>query len=576
MSLLISLSISAGSSLVSALVTRGYLKGRHESELDAFDNQVTGEIESSLLLYGSLKKRVNSIFDAIGEKEQRYERRLENQRTTIKSLQDTLEEYVDSNSSEEGDPLMRSFQRREKELERMRELHAELAATSAQQARLLEQAVAGFQPSEDELRTQEELVGTWRERLDEAESQAEVSISNLEQKIGALEPQAMQLEQRERELGQVRADLKSAQKQAKSDLEEAATKNEQLVVEANQIAESLAALRAKSQDSSAVVADLEKQLKEKRAAASNADCRAEDAETKIGALEEQLEHARQAFEDRVTSHADESRDLQAQLDSATSASQDLAKKSKSLEEQSENLASRLEIAEQAYESAEAKAKGSESDLELSRASCDSSMAENADLQAKILQFELDLEDAETKADSMLEVARVSAAFANEKRRVAQEKSKAAEAETLNKLDALEAKTIERDAEVKQASELLEQRCANLEAKLQKAEASEREREAKLEQEHAERDELQKVLDQVESAKSDLAGELEHASKKSAEQAERIEALETSLVMASGEADDQRQAARNKMSTVQEAKKMLEAMRPMLEGLESTLKEDESE
>lgn len=59
-----------------------------------------------------------------------------------------------------------------------------------------------------------------------------------------------------------------------------------------------------------------------------------------------------------------------------------------------------------------------------------------------------------------------------------------------------------------------------------------------------------------------------------EQAERIEALESSLVMASGEADDQRQAVLNKLSTFQEARKMLEAMRPMLEGLASTLKEDE--
>ena len=45
-------------------------------------------------------------------------------------------------------------------------------------------------------------------------------------------------------------------------------------------------------------------------------------------------------------------------------------------------------------------------------------------------------------------------------------------------------------------------------------------------------------------------------------------------MASGEADDQRQAVLNKLSTFQEARKMLEAMRPMLEGLASTLKEDE--
>ena len=45
-------------------------------------------------------------------------------------------------------------------------------------------------------------------------------------------------------------------------------------------------------------------------------------------------------------------------------------------------------------------------------------------------------------------------------------------------------------------------------------------------------------------------------------------------MASGEADDQRQAVLNKMSTFHEAQKMLEAMRPMLEGLESTLKDEE--
>ena len=59
-----------------------------------------------------------------------------------------------------------------------------------------------------------------------------------------------------------------------------------------------------------------------------------------------------------------------------------------------------------------------------------------------------------------------------------------------------------------------------------------------------------------------------------EHAERIEALESSLLMASGEADDQRQAVLNKLSTFQEARKMLEAMRPILEGLASTLKEDE--
>ena len=59
-----------------------------------------------------------------------------------------------------------------------------------------------------------------------------------------------------------------------------------------------------------------------------------------------------------------------------------------------------------------------------------------------------------------------------------------------------------------------------------------------------------------------------------EHAERIEAQESSLLMASGEADDQRQAVLNKLSTFQEAQKMLEAMRPMLEGLASTLKEDE--
>ena len=112
------------------------------------------------------------------------------------------------------------------------------------------------------------------------------------------------------------------------------------------------------------------------------------------------------------------------------------------------------------------------------------------------------------------------------------------------------------------------------AKLEQAESNFQERQAKLDQEQAEWDELQKVLDEVEAAKQDLAGKLEDTSKKSAEQAERIEALESSLVMASGEADDQRQAVLNKLSTFQEAQKMLEAMRPMLEGLASTLKEDE--
>ena len=90
------------------------------------------------------------------------------------------------------------------------------------------------------------------------------------------------------------------------------------------------------------------------------------------------------------------------------------------------------------------------------------------------------------------------------------------------------------------------------------------------------------LDEAESQAEVSIAKLEQAesnfqerqAKLDQEQAERIEALESSLVMASGEADDQRQAVLNKLSTFQEAQKMLEAMRPMLEGLASTLKEGE--
>jgi hypothetical protein len=123
MGLFTAFSITAGSSLVGAFIARSLLASRHDAKFDEFDRQVTGETESSLKLYGVLKERMNSIFDQIDNNEEHSERRLENQRRTIGNLQETLNGYADS-EAEVGDPLLRSFARRERELEELGELHA--------------------------------------------------------------------------------------------------------------------------------------------------------------------------------------------------------------------------------------------------------------------------------------------------------------------------------------------------------------------------------------------------------------------------------------------------------------------
>lgn len=103
-----------------------------------------------------------------------------------------------------------------------------------------------------------------------------------------------------------------------------------------------------------------------------------------------------------------------------------------------------------------------------------------------------------------------------------------------------------------------------------------EREQDLERQASEAAELQAALDAVELARQDLEQELGRTADEVSSRDERIEELAGALQAATGEAATNREAMLEKLSVFKEAQGMLDAMRPMLEGLESTIKDHAAE
>jgi chromosome segregation ATPase len=201
-----------------------------------------------------------------------------------------------------------------------------------------------------------------------------------------------------------------------------------------------------------------------------------------------------------------------------------------LEQSISDLEARLSSAEGGFESVESRAAGLETDLHESRAELGLSQANAQALQAELDSIRAVSRAAQSDAEGILALA----------------EDKFAKLEELSKKQ---------------------------QARLTQSDAEGERRDKQLTKSVTENDHLQALLEQVEQAKADLAKDLSCESDKASERGQRIEELERSLVSASGEVDDQRQAVIDKISTFQEAQKMLDVMRPMLADLEDTLRQD---
>ncbi|MFT7669082.1 MAG: chromosome segregation ATPase [Planctomycetota bacterium] len=607
MEYLLTLSFAVASCLVGVAITWQALASRHKQDFEGLERGMTDELRARLETYDELKDRVVAILHSVGQRERNFIGRLNVQRANICSLQEMLttreeasagninddlerdfqlalepieaafsnEELVDLPMGTEDmsflvdelefqtesigenykvalddsataianlaaraielEPLADSLSRREYELQGLKRLQEELAVTNESQARLMRQCIEEFQPVMESLSRQEELVERWRNMLSEAESASSEHVTELEFRISELEPQAARLTESENELFNLQSQLMAAGEE---------------MAKWQQMFESVSADCSKLEDQLGRVFESveakQLELNKKKEELGLCDAEIEDMRLAEDEAREEIGY--------LTTRLDELMPLE---DRVATLNNELSTK----EMECKDTASELEGLSSDFDSQTRDIEIMESDIgqlkeQLERASDRSSASEE---QVKELENQL-----QKSAQRLSQVAgRLEVSLASCQELQDELTCKSASLESAEReCQKISGEFVSVQAELNQALEMIDSQL----------EEAGRERGA-LE---CEKSQLQDVLDQVESSKFDLEAELAQSVDEAATKGQRIEELQESLVMVSGDASINRDAMLAKMSTVQEAHNMLEAMRPMFEGLQEKLNETEHE
>lgn len=527
-----------------------YLLGNshHRRQLASWDASITKDLQARVATYAELKVRVMRLFHMLEVRGDDFRRRLRNQKEYIANLEHALEAgpalapallgiFASEGSTEGHQTFGQLLARREEELESWKVLYHELKATNETQVQLLEQCVEGLMPRAEDLEVQEELVTLWRTKVDLAEAEAATKIDELESRVVDLEPIEARVDSLETELAVAR--------------EEAATWRSkcQSAEHASSVAQ---AEVAELREASVRVCELEREV----------ECQKSELEFAIGEVGVGLTETRQALAQREQQSEAEKRaflarttELEHQLEAWQAAFATSEEKLSASTEELESLRAAL-----------AKGQAVEEELGLLKSSLARVQTRVEELEAAVAGKSHGL--AEVVAE--LELARVRISDLDAERVETREvlaRHVALAAEQKQTLTDAEAQ-----AELR--TRVLESELEGLTTRLAASEDELELRAQHFEERAHDVAELERALQDVLAKTQELEVALDASTGASTEKQALIEELQERLAQVSNEANSQRAAVLTKNSTFQEAHSLIEAMRPILEGLENTLRNGE--
>ena len=528
------LTLSVISCLASVFVTWQYLTSRHQREFEERDQEMAGELETSFATYCDLEQRVVRILKSMKRKEHDFNQRLNIQRENICTLQDALSAHESrtARSEEPNEPEEMSMEDS------------------------LEPLWASFDDSQlEDMPSDTEDLGLFVDEFDrQSDENARVQIEAIEEQTRAiakltvrtaeLEPLATSLSRQEREIeGWKRLH------------EELSLTNRNQVRLLQQCLEEFQPIANGLNGQEQLVERWQEKLAE---AEQGAQARISELESRVVELEPRARELVER-EQELREREQELSSLRTEFSKAQEQSSQWQEKFEGSEQEFHQLREQTNELRECMQHKETEISGLHGEM-------NERDGQIRELQTAIGVAANKVEDLSHDLDNKRdEIALLDSSLANATSGMAelesQLQSKTNECETLRtELEAARDRLQTLERQYADACEQLDQKAAQA-AK-------------QLEEVAHEKDELQDILDQVEAAKRDLESELAETSVAVSSQAERIEALQSSLAEVSGDAASQRNAVLEKMSTFQEAQTLLEAMRPMFEGLESKLRPGE--